>query len=157
MVAMGLSCSPSILIADEPTTAVDVTIKAQILALLNEMKINKQMSMIFITHDLGIVNEIGDRAAIMYGGRDVEMAFVSELINQPRHPYTVGLLSCLPDISLDTERLASIPGMTPNPTDLPTGCTFHPRCSKVMDICRIKVPSKITLSKNHYVSCHLYS
>jgi oligopeptide/dipeptide ABC transporter ATP-binding protein len=156
MIAMGLSCDPGILIADEPTTAVDVTIKAQILALLNDLKVKKQMSLIFITHDLGIVNEIGDRAVIMYGGRDVEEAPVAELIQKPAHPYTVGLLSCLPDISVDTDRLASIPGTTPNPIDLPSGCTFHPRCSRVMDICRNEIPEKTKLNAGHYVCCHLY-
>jgi peptide/nickel transport system ATP-binding protein len=156
MVAMGLSCDPTILIADEPTTAVDVTIKAQILALLNELKTKKHMSMIFITHDLGIVNEIGNRAVIMYGGKDVEVASVPELIHHPAHPYTVGLLSCLPDISIDTDRLASIPGSTPNPIELPDGCTFHPRCTRVMDICRVQVPAKIKLGDGHFVSCHLY-
>jgi peptide/nickel transport system ATP-binding protein len=156
MIAMGLSCGPAILIADEPTTAVDVTIKAQILALLNELKSKKKMALIFITHDLGIVNEIGDRAVIMYGGRDVEEGPVSELISQPAHPYTKGLLSCLPDISVDTDRLASIPGTTPNPISLPQGCSFHPRCSKLTDICRTQIPGKTKLNDGHYVCCHLY-
>jgi peptide/nickel transport system ATP-binding protein len=156
MIAMGLSCDPQILIADEPTTAVDVTIKAQILDLFREMKSEKQMSILFITHDLGVVSEIGDRAVIIYGGEDVETAPVSEIINAPRHPYTVSLLACLPDLSTDGTRLHSIPGVPPNPSELPEGCTFHPRCNKAMNICRVQKPVRIKINDRHSVSCHLY-
>jgi peptide/nickel transport system ATP-binding protein len=156
MIAMGLSCDPKVLIADEPTTAVDVTIKAQILELFTELKTNREMSIIFITHDLGVVSEIGDRAAIIYAGKDVETAPVSEIIENPKHPYTVGLLNCLPDFAKTTERLVSIPGTTPDPTALPSGCPFHPRCSHVMDICRKLEPEKVRLSDTHIVSCYLY-
>ncbi len=157
LIAMSLSCNPKILIADEPTTAVDVTIKAQILDIFRDLKAKRQMSTIFITHDLAVVAEIGDRAVVMYGGKDVETAPVSELIGSPKHPYTVGLIDCLPDMSKSGDRLTSIPGMTPNPIDLPPGCTFHPRCPKVMNICSQKEPSKTTISAGHYVSCHLYT
>jgi len=157
MVAMGLSCDPQILIADEPTTAVDVTIKAQILDLFNELKITRKMSLIFITHDLGVVSEIGDRAVIIYAGRDVETAPVSEIIESPKHPYTVGLLNCLPDFAKTTDRLVSIRGTTPDPTALPQGCTFHPRCPRVMDICQQQEPQSIRISDEHIVSCHLYN
>jgi len=157
LIAMSLSCDPQILIADEPTTAVDVTIQAQILDILRQLRAKRNMSLIFITHDLAIVNEIGDRAVVMYGGKDVETAPVNEIITRPKHPYTVGLIACLPDIYRGANRLESIPGNTPNPIELPAGCTFHPRCSKAMDICSREVPSSITISDNHIVSCHLYT
>jgi len=157
LIAMSLSCDPQILIADEPTTAVDVTIKAQILDIFRELKAKRQMSTIFITHDLAVVAEIGDRAVVMYGGKDVETAPVSEIISNPKHPYTIGLIDCLPDIAESGERLVSIPGTTPNPLDMPTGCTFHPRCPEVMKICSQKEPPETAISKEHKVSCHLYT
>jgi oligopeptide/dipeptide ABC transporter ATP-binding protein len=157
LIAMSLSCDPQILIADEPTTAVDVTIQAQILEILRQLKTRTKMSQIFITHDLAIVSEIGDRAVVMYGGRDVETAPVSQIINNPRHPYTAGLIACLPDISKSADRLESIPGNTPNHIELPPGCPFHPRCPKVMDICSQQVPSPTIISQGHSVSCHLYA
>lgn len=156
LVAMSLCCDPRILIADEPTTAVDVTIKAQVLDIFRELKTKRQMSIIFITHDLAVVAEIGDRAVIMYGGRDVETAPVSEIISAPKHPYTTGLLECLPDVSRETGRLNSIPGMPPDPLKLPPGCTFHPRCPRTMDICRTQEPPLAEISKEHKVRCHLY-
>jgi peptide/nickel transport system ATP-binding protein len=157
LIAMSLSCDPQILIADEPTTAVDVTIKAQILDIFRELKARRQMSIIFITHDLAVVAEIGDRAVVMYGGKDVETAPVSETIGAPKHPYTSGLIECLPDISKSTDRLTSIPGTTPNPLKMPQGCAFHPRCPKAMKICSRKEPSEIIISKEHKVNCHLYT
>jgi peptide/nickel transport system ATP-binding protein len=156
LIAMSLSCNPKILIADEPTTAVDVTIKAQILDIFRELKAKRQMSLIFITHDLAVVANIGDRAAIIYGGKDVETAAVSEIIGNPKHPYTVALIDCLPDISKTTDRLASIPGTTPNPTELPPGCAFYPRCPKAMKICSQQEPPGVIISGEHKVSCHLY-
>jgi peptide/nickel transport system ATP-binding protein len=156
LIAMGLSCNPQILIADEPTTAVDVTIKAQILDIFRDLKRKRQMSLLFITHDLAVVSEIGDRAVVLYGGKDVETAPVSEIIDNPKHPYTVGLIGCIPDISQTTGRLASIPGTIPSPLELPPGCPFHPRCSRVMDICRHQEPSYISISHTHKVSCFLY-
>ena len=157
LIAMSLSCDPRILIADEPTTAVDVTIKAQILDIFHELKASRQLSIIFITHDLAVVAEIGDRAVIMYGGKDVETAPVSEIINNPKHPYTSGLIACLPDVSESADRLVSIPGTTPNPIEMPKGCAFHPRCPKVMKICKQQEPPEIITSKEHKVSCHLYT
>lgn len=156
MIAMSLSCDPQILIADEPTTAVDVTIKAEILDIFRELKAKRQMSLIFITHDLAVVAQVGDRAVVIYGGKDIETAPVSEIIGNPRHPYTVGLIECLPDISQTTDRLASIPGTTPNPIELPQGCSFHPRCPKAMEICRHQEPPQTTISEEHKVNCHLY-
>jgi peptide/nickel transport system ATP-binding protein len=157
LIAMSLSCDPKILIADEPTTAVDVTIKAQILDIFRELKVKRQMSTIFITHDLAVVAEIGDRAVIMYGGKDVETAPVSEIISRPKHPYTRGLIDCLPDSSKSGDRLISIPGTTPNPTEMPTGCAFHPRCPRAMKICGRQEPLKTAISNVHSVSCHLYT
>lgn len=156
LVAMSLCCSPKILIADEPTTAVDVTIKAQVLDIFRELKRMRQMSIIFITHDFSVVAEIGDRAVVMYGGKDVETAPVSEIISAPKHPYTTGLLECLPDISKDVDRLSSIPGITPDPLRLPSGCTFHPRCPRAMRVCSEQEPPLTSLSKEHKVRCHLY-
>jgi peptide/nickel transport system ATP-binding protein len=157
LIAMSLSCDPQILIADEPTTAVDVTIKAQILDIFHELQVRRQLSTIFITHDLAVVAEIGDRAVIMYGGKDVETAPVSEIISNPKHPYTSGLIECLPDVSKSTDRLTSIPGTTPNPIKMPKGCAFHPRCPKAMKICKKQEPPEIITSKEHKVSCHLYT
>jgi len=157
MIAMSLSCDPQILIADEPTTAVDVTIKAQILDIFRELKAKMQKSLIFITHDIGVVAEIGDRAVVIYAGKDIEAAAVSEIIDNPKHPYTEGLINCLPDFSQTGDRLVSIPGMMPNLIDLPHGCYFHPRCHRVMEICHKKEPELIEISKDHFVACHIYS
>ncbi|MGA9047483.1 MAG: ABC transporter ATP-binding protein [Dehalococcoidia bacterium] len=156
MIAMGLSCDPKILIADEPTTAVDVTIRAQIIYILQELKARRNMSIIFITHDLSLVGEIGDRAAVVYAGKVVEIAPVEHILNKPAHPYTIGLISCLPDISSDLKRLPSIPGNTPNPIDIPSGCPFHPRCPSVMDICHAVEPEMLNISGVQTVACHLY-
>ena len=156
MIAMSLSCDPQILIADEPTTAVDVTIKAQILDILRELKTKRQMSLIFITHDLGVVSEIGDRAVVIYGGKVVETAPVSEIIGNPKHPYTAGLIDCLPDVSRDVDRLIDIPGTMPSLIDLPSGCLFHPRCPRAMEVCCQQEPPQTTISEEHKVNCHLY-
>jgi peptide/nickel transport system ATP-binding protein len=156
MIAMSLSCDPRILIADEPTTAVDVTIRAQIMHILHDLKSRRNMSIIFITHDLSLVREIGDRAAVVYGGRVVETGNIEDILKHPSHPYTRGLISCLPDISTDARRLPSIPGSTPNPLDLPGGCPFNPRCSSVMDICRTVAPELLHTSDIQQVACHLY-
>jgi len=157
MIAMSLSCDPQILIADEPTTAVDVTIKAQIVDILYRLKNTRQMSILFITHELGIVSEIGDRIVVMYAGRLAETATVSELLNNPKHPYTAGLINCLPSVTQARDRLESIPGTVPSLIDPPGGCLFHPRCSKAMAICREEKPPPVTVTKGHTVFCHLYS
>jgi oligopeptide/dipeptide ABC transporter ATP-binding protein len=157
MIAMGLSCDPGILIADEPTTAVDVTIRAQIMHILGELKAQRNLSIIFITHDLSLVKEIGDRAAVVYGGKIVEVAPVFNILQKPLHPYTAGLIACLPDISGDMQRLPSIPGSTPNPFDLPAGCAFHPRCPHVMDVCKYDEPPMLLVSGNQSVACHLFA
>ena len=156
MIAMSLSCDPKLLIADEPTTAVDVTIKAQIMDILRQLKQRRKMSIIFITHELGIVSEIGDRIVVMYAGKVAESAAVSELLASPKHPYTSGLIDCLPDIAKGRGRLKSIPGTVPSLDNPPSGCLFHPRCSRVMAICRKKEPPPVNVKKGHTVYCHLY-
>jgi peptide/nickel transport system ATP-binding protein len=157
MIAMSLSCNPRVLIADEPTTAVDVTIRAQIMNILLELKSRRNMSIIFITHDLSLVREIGDRAAVVYGGKVVEIGTVENILQNPAHPYTRGLISCLPDMSSHAKRLPSIPGSTPNPIDLPSGCSFNPRCPNVMDICHTVTPELVNISNVHCVACHMYT
>ncbi len=157
MIAMSLSCDPQILIADEPTTAVDVTIKAQILDLFQQLKETRQMSLLFITHELGVVSEIGDRMVVMYAGKLAETATVAELLNNPKHPYTAGLIRCLPDMTQAKDRLESIPGIVPSLIDPPGGCLFHPRCDKALAICNQKEPPPVIVGGEHTVFCHLYS
>jgi oligopeptide/dipeptide ABC transporter ATP-binding protein len=157
MIAMSLSCDPQLLIADEPTTAVDVTIKAQIIDIFRRLKESRKMSIIFITHELGIVSEIGDRIVVMYAGRVAETALAPELLQNPKHPYTSGLIKCLPDITQTKERLESIPGTVPSLDNLPDGCLFNPRCRRVMAICRKQQPPPVNVNKEHSVFCHLYS
>ncbi|MCX8126153.1 MAG: ABC transporter ATP-binding protein [Dehalococcoidia bacterium] len=157
MIAMALSCDPEILIADEPTTAVDVTIKAQILDIFKELKETRQLSLIFITHDLGVVAEIADRVIIMYGGRMAEAGTVFDIFDNPKHPYTVGLLNCLPDLTGAKDRLAPIPGNIPDLIDPPETCIFQPRCPKAMTTCREKPAPAIEVSFGHTVFCHLYN
>ena len=158
MIAMALSCKPDLLIADEPTTALDVTIQAQILELLREMQQedkNRKMSIIFITHDLGVMANICDRVVVMYGGRIVEEAPVDELFARPRHPYTLGLLNSRPRIDGPRgERLEPIPGQPPDLTNLPTGCAFHPRCKFAQDICRANRPILRPSATDSCFACH---
>lgn len=157
MIAMSLSCDPQILIADEPTTAVDVTIKAQILDIFRRLKETRQMSLLFITHELGVVSEIGDRMVVMYAGRLAETATVAELLGNPRHPYTVGLINCLPDMTQGNDRLQSIPGTVPSLIEPTNGCLFHPRCDKALAICRRQKEPSVLVNQGHSVFCHLYS
>ncbi|MFM9905307.1 MAG: ABC transporter ATP-binding protein [Pyrinomonadaceae bacterium] len=139
MIAMALACDPALLIADEPTTALDVTIQAQILELLNELRISRKLAILLITHDLGVVAEVADRVCVMYTGKIVEESDVDELFADPKHPYTRGLLRSVPKLtgagSLKAERLKTIEGTVPSPTNLPFGCHFAPRCEYKMDIC----------------------
>ncbi|MEO5902089.1 MAG: ABC transporter ATP-binding protein, partial [Ilumatobacteraceae bacterium] len=135
MIAMALACDPKLLIADEPTTALDVTIQAQVLDLLRDMQQEFGMSLIFITHDLGVVADICDRVVVMYAGRVVETASIDDLYFRPAHPYTEGLLTAMPQIGTRSGRLASIPGSTPVPSSLPSGCAFHPRCPYAIEAC----------------------
>ncbi|NIA21601.1 MAG: ATP-binding cassette domain-containing protein, partial [Anaerolineaceae bacterium] len=153
MIAMALICHPAILIADEPTTALDVTIQAQILALLNRLQSELQMSVILITHDLGVVAQNAHRVAVMYAGRIVEFADVDELFSLPLHPYTIGLFESLPSMHDRKTRLRTIPGTVPNPARIPGGCPFHPRCPIGDQHCVDNVPQLEELRPRHRVSC----
>lgn len=156
MIAMALACEPRLLIADEPTTALDVTIQAQILDLLRTLQAENGMSILLITHDLGIVAETAHRVAIMYAGKIVEEAPVAELFANPKHPYTLGLFASLPKIGGPRERLQTIPGQVPAATHFPEGCRFHPRCAQCMDICKTRVPDHFTVGNHHRAACWLY-
>ncbi len=155
MIAMALSCNPKLLIADEPTTALDVTIQAQILDLMKKLQNDIGMAIALITHDLGVIAEVVERVVVMYAGKIVEEAPVGELFARPLHPYTLGLLGSIPAIDKKTERLKVIPGIVPNPMNLPPGCRFNPRCEYVMDICREQEPEIRKVGPDHSVRCWL--
>ncbi len=157
MIAMALACEPNLLIADEPTTALDVTIQAQVLDLMNELKKKINTSIIFITHDLGVIAEMSDRVMVMYAGKVVEMASTVEIFKNPKHPYTVGLIGSKPDMSTETDRLNVIPGNVPDLNNLPSGCPFHPRCEHAMDVCKREFPAQVNVAEGHATSCWLYS
>jgi peptide/nickel transport system ATP-binding protein len=156
VIAIALACNPELLIADEPTTALDVTIQAQVLELMKILKEKYKTSMIMITHDLGIVAEICDKVAIMYAGNAVEYADKRSLYLNPLHPYTVGLFNSIPKLDVEQEELEVITGLTPDPTNLPTGCPFHPRCPKAMEKCSSSKPEKIEVEPGHFTRCFLY-
>ena len=155
MIAMALSCNPSLLIADEPTTALDVTIQAQILNLIEELQDQLGMALLLITHDLGVVAEQADDVAIMYAGRIVEHATPEIIFSRPLHPYTVGLLKSIPGYGGIGETLEAIPGIVPSPLNLPDGCRFSDRCSLVEDSCRMREPELREVEPGHWVSCFL--
>lgn len=155
MIAMALSCHPELLIADEPTTALDVTIQAQIMELLYGLREKLNMAVVLITHDLGVVAESADRVLVMYCGRIVEEAKVGDLFGEPKHPYTQGLLDSIPKIDDDRERLYMIKGMVPNPLKMPKGCSFSDRCDQCMDICQEKMPQLVDIG-DRKVRCFLY-
>ncbi len=157
MIAMALACEPKLLIADEPTTALDVTIQAQVLDLMNELKKDINASIIFITHDLGVIAEMSDRVMVMYAGKVVEVADTETIFKNPKHPYTKGLISSKPDMTTTSSRLNVIPGNVPDLNNLPTGCPFNPRCSHATDECRNKFPDEIILEGEHRIACYLYS
>ena len=158
MIAMALSCNPHLLIADEPTTALDVTIQAQILDLLNKLKSDLGMAVMLITHDLGVVADTAARVVVMYAGRVVEEAPVLELFKNPKHPYTQGLLNSIPRLQKTERRvrLQAIPGVVPDLLDLPRGCKFQARCTKVFEPCRGDEPQLKTVASDHHVRCCLY-
>lgn len=156
MIAMAISCEPDLLIADEPTTALDVTIQAQILDLMAEMREKFQMALLLITHDLGVVSEYADRVMVMYGGQIVEAASTRELLMHPQHPYTKGLIASIPNIEEDVDRLGSIKGTVPPAYDFPSGCRFSTRCPFVMEKCRQSNPELEHIDANHFVRCYLY-
>jgi oligopeptide/dipeptide ABC transporter ATP-binding protein len=156
MIAMALSCNPSLLIADEPTTALDVTIQAQILDLMVELRAEFKTAIIMITHDLGVVAEMADDVIIMYVGEGVEKSSVHNIYHDPRHPYTRGLMDSVPSITSRPTALRSIKGVVPDPLNLPPGCRFEPRCPRAMDICRAQHPSLTQIATDHWVACWLY-
>jgi oligopeptide/dipeptide ABC transporter ATP-binding protein len=153
MIAMALSCDPAVLIADEPTTALDVTIQAQILELLRDLQARTGMAMVFITHDLGVVAQIADEVAVMYAGQIVERGPVEAIFDDPQHPYTLGLLSAMPRLEDEVERLVTIGGVVPPPFALPRGCRFNPRCPFADDRCRELVPPLRPMGLSHEVAC----
>ena len=156
MIAMALSCKPKLLIADEPTTALDVTIQAQILELLRGLQRRTDMSMLLITHDLGVVAENADAVAVMYAGNIVEYARVEDIYDRPQHPYTQGLLASIPKLGVESTRLSTIPGVVPAPRNFPTGCRFHPRCPKMNGdpVCRDVHPNLRENLKGQWCACH---
>jgi oligopeptide/dipeptide ABC transporter ATP-binding protein len=154
MIAMALAQNPKVLIADEPTTALDVTVQAQIMDLLGDLRRDLGMAMILITHDLGVVADVADRIAVMYAGRIVEHADVHQLYKAPGHPYTKGLLESIPRLDAKGTELATIRGLPPNLMQIPSGCPFHPRCPYAQDICRTEIPPQIQLGAGRYSACH---
>ena len=155
VIAMALACNPGLLIADEPTTALDVTIQAQVLAMIGELKEKLETSMLLITHDLGVVAQTCDKVAIMYAGEIIEYGSVEDIFgDRPHHPYTVGLLNSIPRMGEDQDRLESIPGMVPSMLDLPQGCYFAPRCKYCQDICRTRAPENHEVGPGHCAACH---
>ena len=168
MIAMALACSPSLLFADEPTTALDVMIQAQVLELLKEIQKSLGLAIVMVTHDLGVVAEVCDSVVVMYGGKVAEYGTAEMIYNQPQHPYTQRLLASFPDLNEPSDSLASIPGTPPRLTDLPTGCRFHPRCHVKVDACDKLTPlltvignrssvisDQASMSGGHYAACHL--
>lgn len=153
VIAVALACSPKLLIADEPTTALDVTIQAQVLDLIKNLKEEKNTALIMITHDLGIVAEICDQVAVIYAGEIVEWGSLEELYDHPSHPYTIGLFGAIPDVKSKVRRLSPIEGLPPDPTELPSGCYFAPRCPHATEACREKHPVLQHLGGTHYCLC----
>ena len=157
LIAMALSCSPSLLIADEPTTNLDVTIERQILNLVRELQQNLGTSVLWITHDMAVIAEMCDRVAVMYAGNIVELADVRTIFKNPKHPYTVRLLKAIPLSEVSGKELDEIPGAVPRLINPPSGCRFHPRCQEAMTVCKEDKPEGVDLASGHMVACHLYS
>lgn len=155
MIAMALACDPDMLIADEPTSALDVTTQAQFLDILMDLKRERGMAMIFITHDLGIVAEIADSIVVMYAGKVMEKGNVWRIFDNPRHPYTIALMKCIPDAA-KIKKLVPIPGQIPSLIDPPGGCVFHPRCIFAREICRDAVPEETEVEEDHFSACHFW-
>ena len=155
VIAIALACSPELLIADEPTTALDVTIQAQVLDMMKRLKTELNTAMILITHDLGVVAEICDRVAVMYAGEIVESGTLEDIFESPAHPYTIGLFQSIPSLDEDVDMLTPIPGLMPDPTNLPGGCKFHPRCSRATPRCAQVCPPCVQTAPGHLVKCLL--
>lgn len=156
MIAMELSCRPDLLIADEPTTALDVTVQGQVLTILDDLVRSNGISVLFISHDLGVIAQLCDRVSVMYAGQMVETALAGELFTAPKHPYTHGLLQAIPSIDEERDTLLVIPGMVPRLIEPPEGCRFYPRCTKRFDPCDKIVPKLVEVAAGHQVACHLY-
>ncbi|RLF78658.1 ABC transporter ATP-binding protein [Thermococci archaeon] len=156
VIGTGLTNNPKVLIADEPTTALDVTVQAQILDLMNKLKRDYNTTLILITHNMGVVAEMADRIAVMYAGKIAEIGTAEQIFKNPLHPYTQGLLKAVPNPMKRIERLDAIPGTVPNLITPPSGCRFHPRCPFAKDICKQKVPELKEIEDGHFVACHLY-
>ncbi len=154
MIAMAIALQPAVLIADEPTTALDVTVQAQVMELLAELQEETGMGMILITHDLGVVAGVADRIAVMYAGRVMEAAPVADIYAAPAHPYTIGLIESIPRLDRKGQELFAIGGLPPNLMDLPSGCPFHPRCARAEDICRVDLPELLTIAPGRSSACH---
>ena len=154
MIAMVMAVQPSLLIADEPTTALDVTIQKQVLVLLNKLKKDVSTGVLFITHDLGVVAEIADRVIVLYSGRKVEEGTIEMIFAKPQHPYTIGLMNAVPNVELDDFDIQPIPGTFPNITEEIGGCRFHPRCPYATERCRKEIPQEIEIEPGHFVCCH---
>lgn len=152
-IAAAIACNPELLIADEPTTALDVTIQAQILELMKELQVKHQTSLLMITHNLGIISELCQKVAVMYGGRIIEHGTVKEVFTNPAHPYTRGLLGALPVLDGQRDRLVAIPGKIADSQNLPEGCYFHPRCERKCEKCSCEQPQMIQIGENHFVAC----
>ncbi|HHW27003.1 MAG TPA: ABC transporter ATP-binding protein [Firmicutes bacterium] len=157
VIAMALSCKPDLIIADEPTTALDVTIQAQVLGLMKDLKDQYRTSMVMITHDLGIVAETCDSVSVMYAGSIVEHGTLHDVFDDPLHPYTKGLFGSLPRLDDRRAKLQPIKGLMPDPSNLPTGCTFWPRCDHAKDVCRVEKPNPTYFGGEHFVNCHLFN
>lgn len=155
VIAIALACQPKLLIADEPTTALDVTIQAQVLDMIHDLQQKLHTSMLLITHDLGVVAETCDKVAIMYAGEIMEYGTLDQVYNDTKHPYTKGLFASIPSLDKKAGRLQPIQGMMPNPSDLPSGCVFHPRCPRASEICKVKAASMSEVSGGHFVRCIL--
>lgn len=153
VIAIALACQPEFLIADEPTTALDVTIQSQILSMINELKQTLGTSMLLITHDLGVVAEMCDEVCVVYAGQIVERGNLRHIYKNMAHPYTIGLFNSLPDLRNSSQKLQPIPGMMPDPTDLPKGCKFQPRCQYCTEKCRQEEPELLELEDGHFVRC----
>ena len=157
MIAMALSCEPELLIADEPTTALDVTIQAQVLEMMKGLRDKYNTSMLMITHDLGIVAEICDEVSVVYAGRVIEHGTLEDIFKNTRHPYTEGLFNSLPNLENRQAELKPIKGLMPDPSNLPKGCAFCPRCEYATELCKTQKPPRTYRNETHYVECHLYN
>jgi peptide/nickel transport system ATP-binding protein len=157
MIAMALACKPQLLIADEPTTALDVTIQAQILKLMRDLQEQTGTSILLITHNLGVVAEVCDRVGVMYAGTIAEIGPKMDIFKEPLHPYTQGLMNSIPKVNMDMTRLETIEGSVPNLSNPPSGCRFHPRCPYAMEKCKEIKPQMVEVRPGHFTACHLYT